>query len=82
MTFVVSSTCSSSVPLGFAGSGGWLIITVPANANQVTLTVTDQWKEYNRYFENRASCLGQVTIHEITLKEADCSVESNIDNSP
>ena len=74
MVLNISSTCPKDIEIGFAGKGGWFKTDVPANSNNVLLTVTDTWEdERNTRFENRQICnrfrLYSFTIHQIQLFE-------------
>ena len=74
MVLNISSPCPNDIEIGFSGKGGWFKTDVPANSNNVLLTVTDTWEdERNTRFENRQICsrsrLYSFTIHQIQLFE-------------
>ena len=74
MVLNISSTCPIDIKIGFAGKGGWFITDVPANSDDVLLTVTDTWEDYRTTrFENREICsrdkLYSFTIYQIQLFE-------------
>ena len=73
--YSVSSTCDGNIKIGFGGSGGFFITTVPPNSNRIFLSVTDVWKRMPTRLEARQACEGEtITIHHISLVEAgsDC----------
>ena len=73
MVLTVSSTCPMNIEIGFSGKGGWFKTNIPANSNNVQITVTDTWEDVpNTRFENRMTCgtidtYFRIIIHKIQL---------------
>ena len=74
MLLNVSSTCSKSVEIGFAGKGGFLKVNVPGDVSNKLLKTTGEWKVTpaigTTALENRATCgytWSYITIHKIML---------------
>merc|ERR1719373_42930 len=61
--------------MGMAGAGGWMVFTIPGNANEMTLRVNDIVK-YKSALELRHGngCNGkQVTVHKARLYKDVCT---------
>lgn len=69
MMLNVTSTCPYDVEIGFTGHGGWLKSYAPANAKELLITVTGEWKvTHHIRLESRTVCTGSsLTIHHIQL---------------
>ena len=69
MILSVTSTCSNEVEIGFSDHGGWLKSYAPANAKELSITVTGEWKVTdNIRLESRTICSGSsLIIHRIQL---------------
>ena len=73
MVLTVSSTCPMNIEIGFSGKGGWFKTNIPANSNNVQITVTDTWEDVpNASLDNRITCGNietyfRITIHQIQL---------------
>ena len=47
----------SDIEIGFSDKGGWFKTNIPANSNNVQITVTDTWEDVpNASLDNRITC--------------------------
>ena len=73
MVLTVSSTCPIDIEIGFSGKDGWFKTNIPANSNNVQVTVTDTWEDVPKArLENRMTCgkfktYLKITFHKIQL---------------
>ena len=75
LTFTVTSTCVSDIDIGFKGSGGRHLITIPAEASSQTMSVVDSIVHGATAFElrlhndERGGTVGSctITLQDVTL---------------